>query len=398
MRAGPRPPTVRPVTPNEPGRATPGLPRAVVLIGTAAALVVVVAGMQLAAWLLAPVFLAMVVVIAASPFPHWLRGKGVPDWLATTTLIVLVYATIALLVVVIAVSVASLASLLPTYADRANDLVRGLTDTLSRFGVGPDQIKQAASGLDFDKLAGVVQDLLGAATSLASNFVFLLSLLLFLSFESATVGVRRARIAADRPAMNDAIEGFIHNTRRYLVVTTVFGFIVAVLDVVGLWALGIPLAVLWGVLAFLTNYIPNVGFIIGLLPPALLGLLEGGWGLMVAVVVIYGALNFVLQSLVQPRFIGDAVGLSSTVTFLSLILWSWVLGPVGAILAVPLTLLVKAVLVDSDPRAGWVDAMIGSLPRAGGRTRERRYRRAVHALARRRPRVPRRGHAHTAGT
>ncbi|HEY7595256.1 MAG TPA: AI-2E family transporter [Actinophytocola sp.] len=386
------------MTPREPDRASPGLPRAVVLLGAAAAAVVILAGMQVSAWLLSPVFLAMVVVIAASPLSQWLRRKGWPDWLATTALIIVVYATIAILVLTIGVSVARLASLLPTYADSANDILQNVADTLSRFGVGPDQIRHAASSMDFSKLAAAVESLLSAATSLASNLVFLLSMLLFLSFETRYVSARRARIAADRPAMNEALEGFIHNTRRYLIVTTVFGLIVAVLDVVGLWILGIPLAVLWGVLAFLTNYIPNVGFIIGLLPPALLGLLEGGWGLMIAVIAVYGGLNFVLQSLVQPRFIGDAVGLSSTVTFLSLILWSWVLGPIGAILAVPLTLLVKAILVDSDPKAGWVDAMIGSIPRAKKEPRERLYRRAAVSLARRRLRTPRRGHAHSTGT
>ena len=362
----------------------PGVPRAVLLLGAAAAAIVVIAGMQFSAWLLGPVFLAMVVVIAASPVAHWLRRKGVPDWLATTALIVLVYAMIAILVLVLVVSVASLASLLPTYADRANDLVAGLTDSLSRFGVKPEQIRDAASGLDFHKLVNVVESVLGAATSLVSNLVFLLSMLLFLSFESATVGIRRARIAENRPAMDAALDGFIHNTRRYLVVSTVFGFIVAVLDTIGLFILGVPLAVLWGLLAFLTNYIPNVGFLIGLLPPAVLALLEGGWPLMIAVIVVYGVLNFVLQSVVQPQFVGDAVGLSSTVTFLSLILWSWVLGPIGAILAVPLTLLVKAVLVDADPRAGWVEAMIGSVPRA---KRPPRKRRAVIARTGRRIRV-----------
>jgi predicted PurR-regulated permease PerM len=333
---------------------------------------VVIAGMRSAAWLLAPVLLAMVVVIAASPIPQWMRRKGVPNWLATTALVLLVYATIAIAVLVMVVSVARLASLLPTYADRADDLVGGLSSTLARFGVGPDQIRHAASGLDFGRLAGLVESVLGAATSLASNLVFLLSLLLFLSVESATVDVRRARIVADRPMIVEAFAGFVHNTRRYLVVSTVFGLIVAVLNTVGLFLMGIPLAVLWGLLAFLTNYIPNVGFLIGLLPPAVLGLLEGGWGRLLGVVALYGVLNFVLQSVVQPRFVGDAVGLSSTVTFLSLILWSWVLGPIGAILAIPLTLLVRALLVDSDPHARWVDAMIGSVPRTKAKGHEQR--------------------------
>jgi predicted PurR-regulated permease PerM len=102
------------VTPTEPDRAMPGLPRLVVLLGAAAA-VVVIAGMH-SAWLLAPVFPAVVVVIAVSPFPQWLRTKGWPEWLATTVLLILVYATIAVPVLVMVISVASLASLLPTYA------------------------------------------------------------------------------------------------------------------------------------------------------------------------------------------------------------------------------------------------------------------------------------------
>jgi AI-2 transport protein TqsA len=100
-----------------------------------------------------------------------------------------------------------------------------------------------------------------------------------------------------------------------------------------------------------------------LVPPALLALLSGGPDLMVAVIVVYCLLNFVLQSLVQPRFIGDAVGLSVTVTFVSLAFWAWLLGPLGAILAIPLTLLVKALLVDIDPRARWADALLRSSPK-----------------------------------
>jgi predicted PurR-regulated permease PerM len=359
------------VTANQLDRPALGLPRGLALLLAAASVVIILAGMRTAAWLLGPVLLAMVLVIAAYPFARWLRSKGVPGWLATTALIVFVYAFIALVVGVVVVSVARLASLLPEYSDRADALVQQVMNGLARFGVDRDEIQRAASGLDFDQISGAVQSVLGAATSLVGNIVFLLSLLLFLSFESATVGARRAQFAVGRQDMNDSLERFMRNTNRYLVVTTVFGLIVAALDVIALWILGVPLALLWGVLAFLTNYIPNVGFIVGLVPPALLALLEGGWGLMIAVIAIYIVIDVVLQSFIQPRFIGDAVGLSSTVAFLSLILWAWVLGPVGAILAVPLTLLVKAILVDTDPRADWVQALIGSVPSDGHREKGR---------------------------
>jgi len=142
------------------------------------------------------------------------------------------------------------------------------------------------------------------------------------------------------------------------VVSTVFGLIVAVLDVAALFALGIPLALVWGVLSLISNYIPNVGFVIGLIPPPLLAFFEGGWQLALWVTVIYTAINVVVQSVIQPRFVGDAVGLSATLTFISLIFWGWVLGPLGALLAVPMTLLAKALLVDIDPTTRWAGPLI----------------------------------------
>ena len=233
-----------------------------------------------------------------------------------------------------------------------------MTAQLAAWGVGPEQLQQAAGSLNLGKLAGVLGGLLSSVAGLASNFVFLLSLLLFLSIDAGGVGDRLASIAVDRPKITEALGHFAWGTRQYLLVTTIFGLIVAVLDSAALSIMGVPLAVTWGLLAFITNYIPNVGFIIGVVPPALLALLTGGPQLMLIVIVVYCALNFVVQSIIQPRFIGDAVGLSITVTFVALVFWAWLLGPLGAILAIPLTLLAKAVLVDVDPRARWADALL----------------------------------------
>ena len=126
---------------------------------------------------------------------------------------------------------------------------------------------------------------------------------------------------------------------------------------------------LWAMLAFITNFIPNIGFVIGLVPPALLALLTGGWPLALAVVVVYCVLNLVIQSLIQPRFIGNSVGLSATVTFVALLFWAWVLGPLGALLAIPVTLLVKALLVDSIPAPGGLTPSCAAPPRTHRRRR-----------------------------
>ncbi|HEY3606214.1 MAG TPA: AI-2E family transporter [Pseudonocardiaceae bacterium] len=343
------------------------LPRALVLLGGAAATVVVLAGCSAAAWLIGPLFLAIVIVIVINPIPQWLRRHHVPSWLATTLLVVLVYGVIASLVVVLFVSVAQLATLLSHYAD--DDIVARAAAQLRHWGVGADQARAVAGGLDLRHIVRYVGSVLGSIAGIGTSVVFLLSLLLFLSIDAATADVRRAGLITGRPALGDALRTFVRGTRRYVLVTTVFGLVVAVLDSVGLAALGVSLPVLWGVLAFMTNYIPNIGFVLGVLPPAVLGLLQGGWRLGLAVVVLYGVLNFVVQSLIQPRFVGNAVGLSTTATFVSLVLWSWILGPPGAILAVPLTLLAKALLIDPDPRATWVTALVGSIPTTSTRTR-----------------------------
>jgi AI-2 transport protein TqsA len=327
------------------------------LLGTASA-VIVIAGMKAVSWLIGPVFLALVIVIAISPVQGWARRHGWPSWLSTLLLVIFVYAVIVALVLVVVVSVAQLVTLLPTYANQAQALMKSVTDALQKLGVDPSTAKITASSADMSKLAGLAGSLLSGVSGVLVSVVFVLALLLFLSAEAGGMGTRMAAIAADRQPVAVALQEFAHGTRSYFVVTAVFGLIVAVLDTIGLAILGVPLAILWGVLAFITNFIPNVGFILGLIPPALLALLAGGWSMFIWVIVIYCVLNLVIQSLVQPRFVGDSVGLSATVTFVALIFWAWVLGGLGALLAIPMTLLVKALLVDTDPRASWVDALI----------------------------------------
>ena len=209
-----------------------------------------------------------------------------------------------------------------------------------------------------------------------------------MAIESSGFPRRMALVGEERPHLPVALTLFAQGTRSYLLVSTVFGAIVAVGDWIALTIIGVPAAALWGLLAFVTNYVPNIGFVLGVVPPALLGLLAGGWGELIAIVVVYSLLNFVVQTLIQPRFVGDSVGLSMTVTFIALLFWGWVLGALGALLAIPLTLLVKALLVDVDPRGHWLDALLREEPRAPRTMRARRRmhaRRAALASVRRLP-------------
>ena len=343
----------------EPGvRSGLGLPRAVVILLGFAAATVTVAGMRAVAWFLAPLLLALVIVIAVAPVLGALRRRGFPAWSATAALVVLVYSVVIGFGVVVFVSLARLVTLLPQYASRFDELVARGADALVRAGVGPEEVRELARSLDLRDLAASLGSVLSGVGGLLSAGTFVLALLFFLSAEAGGFGRRMAALAKGRPPAGAALAGFADRTRRYLVVTTVFGLIVAVLDTIALAIIAVPLAVLWGLLSFVTNYIPNVGFLVGLVPPALLALLEGGWRPMVAVIGVYCLFNLVIQSLIQPYYVGDSVGLSATVTFLALVFWAWVLGPLGAILAVPVTLLVRCVLLDMDPGAGWVGTVL----------------------------------------
>ncbi|WP_346618814.1 AI-2E family transporter [Blastococcus montanus] len=356
-----------------------GLPRWLLLVGGAAAATIAVAGLQAVAWLVAPVFLALVVVIALSPVQHWLRRIGTPRWLATTVLLLLVWTVLLAFVALLVISVAQFAALLPAYAGRAEALINDVVADLNNAGIVSGQLSDLVAQIDYGSLVGLATDLLARLTDAATMLLLLLSALVFMSIESSGFGRRMALVGAERPHLPVAIKLFTHGTRSYLLVSTVFGAIVAVGDTIALAMLDVPAAPLWGLLAFITNYVPNIGFVLGVAPPALLGLLAGGWGDLVAIIVVYSLLNFVVQTLIQPRFVGDSVGLSMTVTFVALLFWGWVLGALGALLAIPLTLLVKALLVDVDPRAHWLDALLREEPRAPRTVRARRRMADRHA-------------------
>lgn len=334
------------------------LPRGLIVLLGLTGLVVTVTGIRAFAGIVGPVFLALMLTVAVHPLPEFLRRKGLPRWLSTLLALVAVYGILVTLVLVLVYSVAELGTLFPTYQDEFDRLLGSAQSALGNAGIGSDQVHALFSRLDSDVIARILTGLLESTLALVSNLVFLVVVLLFMAFDGSGYPERMRVLVVDRPEIARAFTQFSTGTRRYLIVSTVFGAIVAVLDTGLLWLLGIPLPILWGLLSFITNYIPNIGFVLGLIPPALLALLDGGFGPMVTVIVLYSTVNVVIQSIIQPKFVGDAVGLSVTLTFLSLVFWSWALGPLGAILAIPLTLMAKALLIDIDPSTRWMDVLL----------------------------------------
>jgi len=339
-----------------------GLPRVLIMVLGLAAGFVVAAGLRSIPGIIGPIFLALVLTVTVDPIRGRLIRRGAPRWLATLAVVVTVLAILIGLTVAAIVGIAQFASLMPQYADEIQTQLSGLKSWLAGLGVTQADIQNMFSSIDASQIAAFAEGLLSSISGILTSLLFVIVLVLFLGVDGAVFGERMNRVRRGREPVLKALDVFARGTRKYFGVATIFGGIVAVLDGIGLLILGIPAAGLWALLAFVTNYVPNVGFIIGLVPPALLGLVTGGVDQMIAVIVLYSVLNFIIQSVLQPKFVGDAVGLTTTVSFLSLIVWAYIMGPIGAILAIPASLLVKALLVDMDPDAKWLGLFLGDEP------------------------------------
>ncbi|MFX4272012.1 AI-2E family transporter [Propionibacteriaceae bacterium Y1685] len=349
--------------PDTPAPARSGPPRALLIVLGLAATVVAVAGLQAIADIIAPTFFALTLVITTHPLQRWLVRHRVPKVLAAGICLTILYVVVLGLMAALTLSIAQLAVSMPRYQDKFVTLFNDLLDWLTSLGIDQAQIDQVTQGFDltslFSAARGFVDSLLGAT----SLIVFLITVMFFLVIDAMDIPRRLELTAKVQPQFAAALDAFAQGVRRYWLVSTIFGLIVAIFDVVALYIIGVPMALLWGLVSFITNFIPNIGFVLGLVPPALLALLDGGVGKMVAVIIVYSVLNVVIQVIIQPKFTGDAVGVTTAISFLSLAFWAFVLGPLGALLALPMTLLVKTMLVDGDPRAQWVNAFISSNPR-----------------------------------
>ncbi|GAA2805850.1 AI-2E family transporter [Nonomuraea dietziae] len=337
-------------------------PRALIVLLTAAGAVVTLFGLREVASIVGPLVLALVLVIAVSPVRRWLGSRGAPIWAQVAVPFLIVVLVLLGMVGVLTISMAQLAGILPTYAPEFQQLLADAQRFATEHGISNAQLNQAIQSFDPGKVLSLAQALLASLLAVLSGLFLMVVLLLAMSLDAPVMAKILDSGRQHRPALVSSLATFAGKTRRYLLVSTVFGIICAAFDVAALALLGVPLPLLWGVLALITTYIPNIGFVLGLLPPAMLALLDGGVRQMLLVIAAYCAINVVFQSFILPKFLGDAVGLSTTMTLLSLIVWTFVLGPLGAVLAIPLSLLARALLIDSDPSARWAAALVSGDP------------------------------------
>jgi predicted PurR-regulated permease PerM len=308
-----------------------------------ASFVIIVAGMRAAETLLVPFLLSLfIAVIAAAPL-FYLKQKGVPGGLAMLIVIALIVIIGLLIGWMIGGSLNDFTANLPKYQERLSGQSAKLVEWLGGVGLHLDQ--QAIKAIiDPGKAMGMAGQVIKGLGNVLAQAVLILITVIFMLMEASAFQSKLHAIADDPEASVERIDAITSSIKRYMTIKTSTSLLTGVLISLWLWILGVDYPVLWGVVAFLFNYVPNIGSIIAAVPAVLLALVQADPQTALWTVVGYLLVNNLVGNMIEPRFMGSGLGLSPLVVFISLVFWGWVLGPVGMFLSVPLTITLKIFL------------------------------------------------------
>lgn len=327
------------------------------LVNTAA-FVVVVAGMKAAASLIVPFLLAVFLTIISLPLLLWLEKRGIPELPGLMFILIIVVGLWFLLVFLVGTALGDFTQSVPFYQERLRTIVGDAWSWLATFGVIID--RSMLDGIfDPGKIMKLVTSTLNGLGGILKNALLILLMFVFLILEATGIPEKIQAIRRNEKESLNSYSAIIEGVNRYLAIKAMTSLITGVLIYFLLSIQGIDFPVLWGMLAFILNFIPNIGSLIAAVPPVLLALVQ--FGPVQAAVTILGFLtvNTVIGSILEPKIMGKGVGLSTLVVFLSLIFWGWVLGPVGMLLSVPLTMAVKIALAEYESTR-WISLLLGS--------------------------------------
>ena len=319
-----------------------------------AAIIIVIAGMKQSASLLVPFLLSIFIAVLSLPAMNSLEKRGLGAGLSLLVVVLGVFVAGFLFSVLIGTSIDEFSRNLPAYQQSITAQKNQLIDWLTGHGIS---VPASIGGHIFDPNAvmRLLSSIFKSFGSVLTNSFLIFLTVIFILLEAKSFSKKFAQISDEK---SEFMEDFVSKLNGYMGIKTWTSVITGVLVTVLLWILGVDNARLWGVMAFVLNYVPNIGSIIAAVPAVLLALVQQGMGTALLVAAGYLVINIIIGSVLEPRFMGKGLGLSTLVVFLSLVFWGWVLGPVGMLLSVPLTITVKLAL-DSHKETRWLGVLLG---------------------------------------
>lgn len=339
------------------------------MVLTIAAIFLIVGGLKIAGSLFIPLLTAAFITLISAPAARLAHDRlKVPRPIAIALTVLIDLAVLTALGALLVSAIDAVTDVLPRYQRLTVERVSSIELWAHDHGY----LDAETSVTDLAStawLAGMLADVLRELTNAISNIVLVVLLVLFLLFELEP-GKRKMAILLEGPLTPiSPIATAAARVQRYLVVKTYLSIVIGTLS--GLWLaiLGVDFALLIGLATFLLNYIPSVGAAIALLPAVLVALLASGPAQAVAVGIGLLVINMVIGNLVEPRVMGQALELSTFVVFASMLFWGWIWGPLGALYAVPLTMLLRS-LLEAEPSTRWLALLLGSSAFAEAKRKE----------------------------
>ncbi|MCL5021186.1 MAG: AI-2E family transporter [Bacteroidetes bacterium] len=327
------------------------------IILVAAAIVIIIAGISLAQSVIILALVSVFLALIGMPTVLWLERKRVPS-VASVAIVVSVMIIVLLVIgVVVGTSVKRFSDALPFYQMRIQEQITAVEALLASKGIiGANKVllEYVNPGTVMNLTAGLFYGL----SSALSNIVLILLTVTFILLEVSSFPVKLRAVLGNPEAVFPRFTRFAADIRRYLVMSTLINLFAGILIWIWLSILGVKFPILWGFLVFLLHYIPNIGSVIAAIPAVLLALIQTGIGSAVLVAAGYLAIGFIVGNIIQPKLMGRSLGLSTLVVFLSLIFWGSLLGLVGAVLCIPLTMTLKFAF-ESNEETKWIGVLLG---------------------------------------
>jgi predicted PurR-regulated permease PerM len=312
-----------------------------------AAFVVVVAGIMSAKSIIIPFLLAAFLAIICAPPLSWLRSRGVPALVSIILLVLAVVLIEMVLATFITSSLTDFSKAVPYYQQRLHAIFLELAHWLDGHGIKVTE-EILLDQFDPGKLMRIAGNMLNNLFGMLTNTFMIILTLVFILLEASGFTAKLKAIAGGPDAKLEQYSKIINGVNRYLALKTATSLATALLITLGLWLIGVDFFLMWGVLAFCLNFVPAIGSIIAAVPPVLLALVQLGFGPATTTAGLYLLINIGIGNILEPRIMGAGVGLSPLVIFISMAFWGWVLGPVGMLLSVPLTMTLKIGLGYND--------------------------------------------------
>jgi len=323
-----------------------------------ASLIIIIAGLMNAVSMVNAILMGLFLsIICAQPIA-WLQTKKVPNTVALVIVLVGITAVFFFFIEVIGSSLSSFSENVDEYESNLKEMGSVMLNSLNSHGFHIS-FSKISNLIDVSKAMNITANLLAGLGNLMGNALTIFFLTVFLLLEVDGIAIKTKVAFNNSKKSGSYINTIVQNIRHYLTIKTVTSLLTGALIWICLMIIGVDYAIIWALVGFLLNYIPNFGSIIAAIPAVLFSAIQLGFGGALWTTIVFVSVNMIIGNVVEPKIMGKGLGLSTYVVFVSLLFWGFILGTVGMFLSVPLTMALK-IMLEQSPKTKWIAIFLGS--------------------------------------